>query len=736
MELWEAQRVRAEAMLKFEDGELPEARRALDGLIAELTTSGEPFRSQLAQAHIDRSTVARFANDWEAAIADLTAAESIASRLPPFHGQLILPAIYTVRAKIYSTAALPVCDLTRAQADLDRLSAISPGGWVVEELQSHVAFQQRQWERAAAAALRAVPLLNKEGWARGVAACRRRAGEAFLELGRLDDATAHLSAARTFFDRHGPPDLLSETNLALARLASQRGGHDEAWTLARQVLDELESRVRRFTDVGGQQRFLIDKLRFYDAALDIGLAHGGPEGWRRAWSVAERSKSFYLAQLLANAEVPLFDGVEPSLVRAIETIEAELDACERALGNLHGSARGGSAEADLEARLRELSTDRQARLQAIMQANPRWARLRHPQAFDAAELFARLPAGVTPIGFYWRRPPAGTPDRTPGRDATLHVFAHTDSGETLHEAVPWTRSQLDELEQHAQRLHGQIDEYADLLPDDLIDRVLPAAIRGRLAPEACLLISPHGRLRGLPLHALRLDADTTVISRWAVQYVPGLALPPAADARPGSSVLLMGSAHNSFGDPPLADVGLELDDLEAVWVRAARSVVNRAIDADATPEDAGWPPRRWSQFGVLHFACHGHFAEGRPLDSALRLGKDAVRGTELFAVKLQAPVVALSACALGQRAERYGDVEVVSEEWIGLYLPLFYAGARALVVSLWDAHSAEARQFMVALHEPLAGGAAPHAAFRAAMLRMRFQLPARWANWCLVGLPY
>jgi CHAT domain-containing protein len=731
VQLSEARRVRAEAMLELDDGDLPEARRALDGLISELTGAGDRFRSELALAHIDRATVERFANDWDAAIGDFAAAESIASRLTPFQAQFLLTQVYGVRAKIHSTSILPVFDLTRAQSDLEKLRALWPGTWMVEELESHIAFQRRDWDQAAAAALRAVPLIEKEGFARGVAACRRRAGEAFLELGRLDAADAQLSAAREFFDRHGPPDLVSETYLVLARLESRRQHHDEAWMLARRVLDEVESRVRRFADAAGQQRFLLDKLRIYDTAFDIGLARGDREGWRRAWTVAERSKSFYLAQLLANADVPLFDGVDPSVVSAIEALEAELDSTERKLGNLDGPARGGPAEQELEARLRELSAERQAKLQTIMQANPRWARLRNPDAFDAAELASKLPAGVAPIGFYWRSTPGGTaPD-----GATLHVFARSASGGTLHDAVAWDRAQLDELARHAQRLHGQVDDYADLLPDGMTDRVLPPAIRDQLPADACLLISPHGRLRGLPLHALPLD-DSIVIARWAVQYVPGLALPPpAARTQAGQSILLMGSARNAFGDPPLPDVGLELSELEQLWMTASRTVVSKSLDADATPEDAGWPPTKWSEFGVLHFACHGHFTDGRPLDSALRLGRDAVRGSELFAATLRAPVVALSACALGQRAERYGDAEVVSEEWIGLYLPLFYAGARALVVSLWDAHSGVARQFMVVFHQALADGRAPHEAFRSAMLRVRMQLPARWANWCLVGLP-
>lgn len=726
MQRWQAQHARTEAMLKLDDGDLPAAKHDLDSLIDQLTASGGQFGLDLSQSYIDRATVSRFANDWDGALRDLDSAESTAGQLPLLARQSVLTNVHLLRAKIHSTRFANAFDLARAQSALDQLAGMWPGHWMVEELESHVAFQRGEWAVAAAKALHAAAMLEGEALARGVAACRRRAGDALLELGRLDEAAVQLAAASDFFDLHGPPDLLSETRLAVARLESRRLNHDGAWALAQQVLDEVESRVRRFVDVAEQQRFLLDKLRFYDLAFDIGLARGTSVGRLRAWTVAERSKSFYLAHLLANADVPLFDGVDPALVGVLEALEAELDGCERKLGTLPGSERGGPAELALETRLRELSAERSAKLQSIMKMNPRWARLRNPQAFDAADLARSLPAGVCPVSFFWREAATG---------ATLHVFAVSAAGLPLHAAVAWEMPQLDELARHAERLHGQVDDYADLLPEGATDRVLPPALRNELPDDACLLISPHGRLRGLPLHALPLD-DSVLIARWPVQYVPSLGLPPPAEGRAArDAVLLMGSSRNAFGDPPLPAVASELSELEQLWRGTSRHVVVTAIAADATPEEAGWPPRKWSEFGVLHFACHGRFPEGRPLDGALRLGSEAVRGSELFATKLNATVVALSACALGQRAERYGNTEIVSEEWIGLYLPLFYAGGRSLVVSLWDAHSEVARQFMVAFHRALAQGQTPHVAFRTAMLRVRLKLPARWANWCLVGLP-
>lgn len=557
----------------------------------------------------------------------------------------------------------------------------------------------------------------------------RRTGDLKLAL----SVEFHFGNRHSFVCRqHGPPDLLSETRLVLARLESKRLNHDDAWVLVQQVLDEVESRIRRFVDLADQQRFLLDKLRFYDHGFDIGLARGTTLGWLRAWTVAERSKSFYLAHLLANADVSLFDGVDPNQVRALEALEIEQDTCERKLGRLAElrASRSGRPElrdlSDLETRLRELSDERNAKLHSIMNSNPRWASLRNPKKFDAEDLIRSLPADLCPLSFFWRESPTG---------ATLHVFTKDASGFPLHVAVPWETSQLDNLTRHAERLHGQVDEYAELLPEGTSDRVLPPELRKKLPNGACLLISAHGRLRGLPLHALPLD-DSPLVARWPVQYVPSLGLPPATSkGAPGSPVLLMGCSYNAFGDPPLRDVESELKELERLWSGVGRKVIAKVLSANETPKDAGWPPQKWSEFDVLHFSCHGQFLEGRPFDGALRLGTDAVRGSELFATKLNASVVALSACALGQRAERYGNTEVVSEEWVGLYLPLFYAGTRSLVVSLWNANSQVARQFMIAFHQALAQKQKPQVAFRAAMLRVQRKLPARWANWCLVGRP-
>lgn len=724
MELWEIQNGRSEAMLLLDDGKLPEAKDALDRLIGSVSADAPPqLRFALANCLTDRATILRFTNEWDDALKDLSVAQSYAAGMLPLMRRPLLTNIHLLRAKLLATAGSQVFDLDGAQREVDALRGVGANGWMVDELESHVAFQRRDWETALRMALEAIDGLRADSWPRGVAACQCRAGKALLELGRLDDAAAQLAPSLEFFEWRGPNDLLSDTRLALARLASRRGNHDTAWTLATQALEEMESRLRRFRDVREQQLFVFDKLPFYDHAFDIALATPAETGVLRAWSVAERAKSFYLAQLLANAQVPLFEGVDPESIRELERAEAEMDDCERRLEGLSSTDAAGATA--LEARRTELSRLRGEKLRRLMQQNPKWLAVREPPPFDASAFLRRVASTWIPISYFWRDGDTGS---------MLHIFAAGDGGRPVHEATSWTRSDLAALEYAGDPLSGDIDMDKPLFPSTMAERVFPSSVRTRWSVDTRLLISPHGVLRGLPLHALEVDG-MSIAEQWPVQYTPGLGLTVAAADTEARSALLIGCVENGFGDDPLPDVETEIHDLSAIWTSASSDAVAKLVAKDGTLADVGCPPSTWARFEILHFACHGVFPPDQPFDASLRIGAEAVRASELFGVKLNARMVTLSACALGRQARQWGDRRLVGDEWVGLYLPLFYAGARSLVASLWDAESWTATRFMKALHASVAAGADPAVAFRAAVHAVRTEPALFWANWCLVGFP-
>src|SRR5262249_3833266 len=114
----------------------------------------------------------------------------------------------------------------------------------------------------------------------------------------------------------------------------------------------------------------------------------------------------------------------------------------------------------------------------------------------------------------------------------------------------------------------------------------------------------------------------------------------------------------------------------------------------------------------------------------LRLGSDAVRASELFSAHLRNARVFLSACSLGRQDDGSGN-RAASDEWIGLYLPLFYSGAQELLVSLYDADSETAMRVMVDTHTELSKGTALTRAFQLAIQAAieEGRPPALWANW-------
>jgi len=200
--------------------------------------------------------------------------------------------------------------------------------------------------------------------------------------------------------------------------------------------------------------------------------------------------------------------------------------------------------------------------------------------------------------------------------------------------------------------------------------------------------------------------------------------------------------HNAGGDAWTSSIRRlrftrqEADQILAV---APRDSSLKALDFDAN-RNAGIAVNL-SQYRYVHFATHGYLDTQRPGLSALvlslvdRQGKPQdgfLRAHDIYNLNLPAELVVLSACQTGL------GKEIKGEGLVGLTQGFMYAGARRVVVSLWNVNDKATAQLMQRFYRGmLRESLPPAAALRTAQVEMwkqkRWQSPYYWAAFTLQG---
>ena len=238
-----------------------------------------------------------------------------------------------------------------------------------------------------------------------------------------------------------------------------------------------------------------------------------------------------------------------------------------------------------------------------------------------------------------------------------------------------------------------------------------------MAGRGRLVIVPYGALHYLPFHLLHSGAA------YLVEQVELVVLPAASLAtrcsprRPGGALAL---AHSWGGRLP--------------QTLAEARAVQRRFGGDLRAEWAASREALQSPPGqILHIAAHGEHRLDQPDLSYIQLADGQLYADDLLQQDLSYELVTLSACETGRANVAAGD------ELIGLGRRVLYAGAGALVVSLWRVADDSTVALMEQLYRALRDGASKAAALRqaqcAAIQGARSLHPAFWGAFQLIGDP-
>lgn len=148
-------------------------------------------------------------------------------------------------------------------------------------------------------------------------------------------------------------------------------------------------------------------------------------------------------------------------------------------------------------------------------------------------------------------------------------------------------------------------------------------------------------------------------------------------------------------------------------------------ERDAQQKILRQPPRK-----VLHISTHGQHRIDQPDFACIELNDGPVYTDDLLQYDLSYELVVLSACEVGRANVTAGD------ELIGLGRGFLYAGAGALITSLWRVNEQHTFQLMQSLYRALCQGDTKAAALRTAQQELLSHdphlHPAFWAAFQLI----
>lgn len=289
-----------------------------------------------------------------------------------------------------------------------------------------------------------------------------------------------------------------------------------------------------------------------------------------------------------------------------------------------------------------------------------------------------------------------------------------------------------------------------------------------LTPRTRLLVIPDGALHLIPFAALLGPDGRRLVFNHPTAYEPSASVLVGMRRKHGSrppapkTIAVFADPVFEHDDtrfpgniPPVPREEGEsrspgIGDLERLPSsrREARAILKlfpekdrfEALDFSANRSTALDPAFR--QYRILHFATH-HLSgvdpdraglilslfdrQGRPIEGLLR-------ATEVYNLDLPAELVVLSACGTGLAEEVQGEGPM------GLARAFLHAGAKRVVVSLWDVEDGATAELMTRFYRSmLQDGLPAAAALRAAQASMAddpdWKDPRHWAPFILIGEP-
>ncbi|UWU50264.1 CHAT domain-containing tetratricopeptide repeat protein [Limnospira platensis] len=615
----------------------------------------------------------------------------------------------------------------------------------------------------------ALPLSRAVEDRRGEARTLNNIGGVYDSLGEKQTALDYLNQAlplsRAVGDRGGEANTLTN----MASLQRSQGELTEALVNMEKAIN-LTEELRSLAPPGElRQTFFStvqDRYQLYIELL-MELHQQNPQkGYDAlAFHASERSRARSLLELLAEAGANIREGVDPQLLQQEQSLIQQHNAIEH---QRHELTRGQFTTAQIDA----LTTQSQSLINQLNQlqtqirvVSPNYANLQYPQPLNLEQVQQQVLDDDTLLLQYYLGEERSFLWAVTKDSITSYILPNSTEIEAV--ATPYREAiNLDNTTTVAQGLAlseiliapvvNQLNNQRLLIVADGILQFIPfAALPIPSQPDTPLLVE----------HEIVTASSATLIANQREQLAnrPTAAKAVAVIADPifESNDPRLNSQISSENNPPsldnlalaratrslgLGDTAPQLNRLEYSRLEAQNIAElfpenerMKALDFEASRYLATHP--NLSQYQIIHFATHGLIHPVNPELSGLVLSlfnpqgesdNGFLRLNDIFNLNLPAELVVLSACQTGLGREVRG------EGLVGLTRGFMYAGARRVVVSLWNVNDLATSQLMTRFYQQMLNeNQPPIIALRQAQLEMwnsgQWQSPYYWGAFTIQG---
>ncbi len=540
-----------------------------------------------------------------------------------------------------------------------------------------------------------------------------------LRTGNLDLAQQHANTAVKSVQELGSPVLSYQAHLLAGNVFSAQDDRDSAYASylsARESLETLRGNLR------GEElkiAFLKNRTEVYENLVEICLARTGSSATEEAFNYIEQAKSRSLMDLLVRP-APVLDNPtsgQSELVRSMRDLREELNWYYNRIEREQLQPEGQTATrvASLQEHAKRREKDLIHMLQEASESDASQAGVQTPTHVPLATIRESISDDTLLVEYFRMREKILV--ALVGRQ-TLEIVPITLESR-IADLLRLLRFQLSKFRLNPEYVEKFYDAFVDASRNHLFDlhKELIAPIATKLDKEHLVFV-PHGLLHYVPFHALH-DGTQHLIDRHTISYAPSAsiyALSQKQSANASKTSLILG-----IPDPMAPAI---VDEVQALSKVLANSELFVGEEASENVLRQKGPSSR-----MIHIATHGRFRQDNPMFSAIRLGHSSLSLFDLYQLRLPVDLITLSGCSTGMNVVSPGD------ELLGLVRGLLYAGARSLMLSLWDVQDESTAEFMTTFYQSLNQGQSKRVALRTAILHMKSRYPHcyQWAAFVLIG---